>query len=460
MSGHKRATVKLNQQDLYRLEQLGERVKQVELDYQDIQTKIHQHRSEQINQINQQLENRQNQYNQVLDGYQNDICRLEQATSQALLENHLALQDELENHQSVLACNMQTLIAQHQQSIHQVLQENQQTQANHFQSIKHALQNFQNEREQKAYLAQEAVQGAFSLLQSVNQVYPHERYFPGAMNRIQMEYDLAAQNLENGLAEAALYGAQQVCQQVSILRLSLEEIMQNTALMLSIAREKATEILLLIQEHTSIPAVDLEGNLLDTLIDVDYWSAGRLGSLYQRCAGFLNQLENPAADYEYADLERVIQLVLPQLEQSLQDIVAQARLKVILSQIRYNIAQRIVEALAEQGFEIQQSLYLGNDEKQPYQVITRNLEGSEVQVCVDTGDQLGAYQIQLDSEEAVPCTEAELRQRAHQVMRSLQTFGLKVGQIQELAHSQKAPFIVQSPRKMHTTIPGMTSYVH
>ena len=460
MSGHKRATVKVDQQDLHRLEQLGERVRQVEQDYQDIQVKLQQRRAEQLTQVNQQLEQRQNAYNLALDGYQNEISRLEQETSQALLTASYAWQDDLEQSQAELSRNLETLIDQHSQSIQQVLLENQQQQSDHFFTLKQALDQSRNENDQKAYLAQEALEGAYSILQSICQVYPHERYYPGAFSRLQMEYAQAAQNLQNGMPEAALFGAQQVCQQTSILRLSIEEILQNTALMQSIAVEKTTEILLKIEHSAVVPAVDLDGNLLETGIAVDHWSGGRLSSLHRRCTGFLSQLSDPASELEYEDLERITRLVLPQLEHSLQDIIAQSRLKVILSQIRFNIAQRIVDALAEQGFEVQQAVYHENDERQPYQLVTRNLEGSEVQVCVDSGEQVGSYQIQIDSAEAVPCSEAELRQRAHEVLHSLHALGLNVGQIQELKGTQKPPFVVQSRGRMPRSVNGMIPYVH
>jgi len=60
----------------------------------------------------------------------------------------------------------------------------------------------------------------------------------------------------------------------------------------------------------------------------------------------------------------------------------------------------------------------------------------------------------------VPCSEAELRQRAHEVLHSLHTLGLNVGNIQELKSTQKPPFVVQSRRRIPRSVNGMIPYVH
>ena len=444
MSGHKRTTVKLGNQALYRIEQLSGLVRQVEQDYQEIQSAIHQQRQEQFNQLNQQMSAHQEEFQQRIGATHQEITQIEQNTSRVILDQTSVLQDQLRMQESFLLHNTQAMIDQHILVLQHALQENQAAQQAHFQALRHSISQFQNDHGRKQALAANEIEAASAMLQSLVQVYDHERYYPGAVQRIENDYERAIFNFQNGLSEAALLGAQQVSQQVSILRFGIEEILQKTALLQSVALEKSRELDFLIKRNTFVPAVDLEGRVLDTQIDVDHWSGGKLRGLLLRSEGFLRQLQTTYQELDYDDINRILIFVLPQLEKSLQDIVAQARLKVLMSQIRFNIAECIIEALGEQGFETQQAVYQGNDERKSYQVIARNLEGSEVQVSVDSGEQINAYQIAIDSFEAVPCSEGELRQRASEVLDSLKSRGLSVGETQEYKPAQNAGFVVQS----------------
>jgi hypothetical protein len=460
MSGHKRATVRLNEMDFSRLEQLSNQVRQVEQDYHTIQAAVNQNRSSQLTQITTLIASRQNEFNQALGAQQTNLSRLEQVTEQALIDHAVALQEQLETQQSNLMTNAQALIAHQEQAVQQVLQENHQAQFAHFQAVQTTINLFHSDQERKFALAQETVESAFALFNSLYQVYPLERFYPGSTDRLQFEYENALRNLESGFLEAALLGAQQICQQVSTYRLSIEAELQKTDLLRTFAEEKATEIGILIEQNAFVPAFDLDGNQLNSTIDVDFWTRGGLSKLRQRCAGFLDQLRNPVASLDCADLERIANAILPQLEHSLSDLIAQARFKIILSQIRFNIAQRIQEALSEQGFEVQQGIYCEGDERQPYQLILSNLEGSEVHVWVESGAQLGEYELQIDSIDAAPRTEAELHQRANEILSSLHKLGIKAVPHLGTARSQMPAFIVHSNQRTRRLVPGMNTYVH
>jgi hypothetical protein len=402
MSGHKRATVKLGRHDLQRIEQLASQLRQVEHDYQQVQKNIQKERQEQLALFNDQLQDRLETFSDLAGNYHAQIGRIETQTGQALADQAYALQERILAHQNLLTQNTNTLIEQHVQALHLSLQENQQALREHFDGLRRTVSRIESEQERRFYLAMDAVQAAEALIHSIDQVYDHGRYFPHALERLDEQHALAVRNLQDGMPEACLALAQQVTQQASILRMSIEEILQKTALIQTLAIEKARELHETIQSNAVVPAIDLQGNELEIPIDVDFWTCGRWGGLLRRCEKFLDQMQSATDDLDYEDIDRILKFILPQLEQSLQDVVAQARMKVILSQIRFNIAECVLDALGEQGFEARQAWYAGQDERQPYQVVARNLDGSEVHVFIDSDEPAGAYTIQVDSFEAFP----------------------------------------------------------
>jgi hypothetical protein len=108
------------------------------------------------------------------------------------------------------------------------------------------------------------------------------------------------------MVEAALITAQQSSRDLTYMRLNMEETMQRTALAQTFAIEKVHELCSLVQKNAFVYAVDLEGNGLDTLIDVDFWTSGGLTNLYNRCEGLLKQLEEDHHGSGIEEYERML----------------------------------------------------------------------------------------------------------------------------------------------------------
>ncbi len=427
MSGHKRAIVQLGRQDLHRIEALNNQLRQVEQDYQEVRQSIEHNHMQQVASFNQELESRQQVFQSVLGSYDEEIYRLERQSGQALIDQADYFCHLLQVQEERLGKNTETFINQHFRSFQRLMQETQQSIWDHFDNLNSQLTELYNEQEGRQIIAESALQAAEGMLQSIQEVYDHELYFPGALERIAQDIEIATRNFQQGMFEACLVLAQQTTQQLSILRMDLEEIIQRTTLEQSFTVEKAYTIHNLILKNGFVPAVDLEGKLLETVIDVDFWTSGAYSRLLKRAEGLLVQLEKNPHNLQSEEFKRMQAFILPQMEDSLKDLVAEARTNVILSQIRYNIAEAIVDNLEEQGFALQQADYSETDERQPYSVSVKNLEGSQVKVFIESGSQPGQYCLQIDSEDAGYYNSAELKKRSNTLLHSLQTAGLRVG---------------------------------
>lgn len=427
MSGHKRSIVQLGRQDLHRIEAINGKLRQVEKDYQEVRQSINQNRVQQLKIFTQELENRQQDFQNVLGTYDQEINSLERRSGEALLAQADHFSRLLLDQEQRLDRNSETLINQHFSELNRLMQENQQSVWDHFNDLSGGLNEFYNQQETRQVIAEKALQAAEGYLHSVDEVYDHERFFPGALERINKELEISIRNFEQGLFEASLVLAQQSSLQLSILRMDIEEIIQRNTLERSFTIEKSKSVHKLIQKNAFVPAVDLGGNLLDYIIDVDFWTSGAYTRLLKRSEGLLKQLEENSNGLSGDEYQSMQTFILPQMENSLSDLVADARTKVILSQIRFNIAETVVENLAEQGFALQDADYSETDERKPYSVIVQNLEGSQVKVFIESGDHPGQYCLQIDSENSELYPPAELKKRSFTLLHSLQKAGLRVG---------------------------------
>ena len=444
MSGHKRSIIQLSRQDLHRISSLNPTLRQVEQDYQAVGDTINHNRVQQLERINLDLEDRQKSFQNILGSFSQDLSILEQRNGQAILDQSDYFCKLLQDQEYSLNKNFNTLIDQHFKVFYQLMEQNQQSVWEYFHGIDTEIHEIYKERDQKKYLAEKAVQTAYGLCQSICEVYDHECYFPGAVEGIGQSLETAYYNLEQDMNEAALVLAQQASQQLSILRIDIEEKMQRAAFEQSFTIEKVQSLCSLIRNNEFVSAIDLNGNKLDITIDVDYWTSKGISKLLKRTEGLLGQLEANEYGIEFNDYTRIQQFILPQIEKSLQDLIADARIKVILSQIRFNIAEAVIEKLSEQGFYIEDGNYSDTDEREPYSVITQNLEGCQVKVLIESGEQPGQYALHIDSEESGEYTYTELKQRANTLLRSLQNAGLRVGTPVEVQSDGKGDRIIPS----------------
>jgi hypothetical protein len=460
MSGHKRATIKLGQIDAQRMEQLSNRLRQVEEDFQEISSKVSQERKDQLARYNEQLTDRQIEYSRILSNYHSQLGEFEQHTNQTLFDQAQNIQVQIKNNNQSILDYTQAWIDHNMQSMISILEENKDIQNNYFSDIHLKLNQIQISENQKFNLAQDGIQGAFGILQSIDQIYDHERYFPGLFDQLTLDYEMALHNLAAGMAEAALLGAQQVQQQGNRLRINIETQLQQNARIKTFALERIKQIETLVIQNKSVQAIDLNGNPIDYFLDVDFWSGGQLNTLFDRVEGLLVQLETNMYDLDYEDIDRIVQNILPQMEQSLGDIIARARLNVIMSQVRFNIAEFVVDALSEQGFSPQNAKYLDQDERKPYQVVTNNYDGSEVKVYITSGNQPGSYNLEVDSVEAVPITNSELFQRTNLILESLRSKGLRVSPPLELKPGQNLVQKENHSKPNQYDLPLQSTYVN
>ena len=130
-------------------------------------------------------------------------------------------------------------------------------------------------------------------------------------------------------------------------------------------------------------------------------------------------------------LKDLLAVQLPEIKNEFDGIVYRVRYCAINSQLRVNIADMAVHVLGQQGFISDKNGYLENDQRNRYITELVNIDGSRITIQVDPIDDLETTNdIVMLTEDITPKFQPEIRNRANLILRSLQEWGLHVGQIQ------------------------------
>ena len=460
MSGRKRATLSLSAEDRKRLESIQERLKEVEQDYTEARRRLEALRLEELQRSQNELEERQEHFARALHSTNLEsaaqVVQLETQLNQAVYENSLVWQAQLEQTQQAAwqqadrqtqalldeqAGAFRLLLDEQDRSFQALWALAQQERQEYFAAQRQQAQRQLSARQRKAWLAQRACEEAEALWWALADSYDHRRLAPGALDALKEQLAAARFNLQSELYEAALVAAQQAQHALSGLRLQMEQILARRAALAVEALTQAQFLCDFAAACAAVPAVDLDGRELDVTLDVNLWTDHRQESLARDAENLYAALEQQAGRLDEEQWLSVLQGQLPQLEEQLRQTVGEARRNVIASEVRFNVAHQVVEALSEQGFVLDEDAgYQEDDLRQPYQAILTSLDGSEVHVRVlaESQDPLN-YVLDIDSCDQEQRSEHELRHRTTEVLGSLQAAGLQVTGLYQAAPGSPPP---------------------
>ena len=438
MSGHKRTTVSLNDIDLVRLEGVETRLRTVEKDYQNIRNRVKETHDSELKEDYQMMAERQAAIQDALDqaitGFSYEINHVEKLNGEILLEQAQEFQAQLSELGSGLY-----------EKTSEIIQANQNEFVNFIENSLHERDHQWNkmreeiffDKQRAAEYTSQVLDHALNLLTIVSNFLPVDRYHPGLITQIEYELDQAYDNLNQGFVDAGLVSGQQIVREISRLRLDIEGKEMRRKSLLASVRRRLREDVQISEQQKTISAIGLNGEELNIEIDVPFWSGGRYANSLIQLRGLLNQLDEQGESMTEAELVDLQTEKIRGLETSLQEAIYWARKNILASQVRYNIAGCVVQALEEQGFMLSAGCYEAKDQRGAYQVLLKHIDGSEVAVQVSELDgEIGSSLVDLETQNPELRSEHEMRQRAREVASSLANYGLQVGRsrISQLDH--------------------------
>jgi len=429
MSGYKRATVSISQDEYERLREAEQKLRDVPRANQEMEKRIARESQAFFQSTIKSLENRQSSLQHMLSGMSEYVQDLESATSQAMLAFEADAAAEMEKYAGSLGNYCDQLITNHAQQFEEVIASNHRYYQQELGTLARRVRRLAGNQEEKRFIAEEWLAAADQFAAFIRENYACQFFLPGRLERLEQQLVQVHQNLDYGLSEAVIAASQQLYLAFSDLRVDLERLQTEWQMVYLAVREAVEQEQALVDQSRFVQAVDLDGNPLDYLVNVEFWTQGRLTELQEALDTLCTQLEDTQQFPDTQTLSRWLSVDLSNIHQALEDIVLDARIAALNSQLRINIADLVVRALQDQGFALSNADYDASDMRLGYGMQLSNLEGSQVMVQVEpVGEVVGDNELQISSLDSSQRTEHELVQRWTEIGRSLSAYGLEVGQ--------------------------------
>jgi len=375
---------------------------------------------------------RQATFDQAIAGMSEQVRQAERSTSERLRHQaqELArtivtaeqrLGDEVDRLDQAIGQTREALIAQERLLRDQITEERN-TRQQELQAVRHQIARLEESEAEARETARVWLRDAETLQDVVRDTLPHQRFAPGALERLRTKLDTASGNLDAGLWQAAVAATQAVYHDLSELRLLVEERDREWRLVQAAATEAVRTIQHLIDENRIRKAVDAEGHTLNDDLDVDYWTEGAHSLLEQEAADLFRRVTANVDPLTTDELRAVVEQTAPEMETRLRDLARDAGVNLLAHYMRVSIADTIADTLIHQNFyALQEGGWVGGDDREEFTAKFRNEGGDEIVVIVSNDE------IQLHSFDKPPVGERQRLDRAQAVTKSLKDQGLRVG---------------------------------
>jgi hypothetical protein len=427
MSGYKRATVAISEQEYRRLHQADMKLRFRE--HAKVKTKKPSQR-EDLARVLQQIESRQQILEQTLSNLDDHANQIEANVMEEILRENARCYESLIAMIEQNSFDANASFASLSRQFSEEMQKQRQHYLDQVQSLVQRV-DIQEQREQakaesaRQWLSQSAILAEFLLTQ-----YDHERFLPGKLSGIYRSLEFAQNNLAQGYFESSVQTSQQAFVQLSDLQFELEHCLVEWQTGYERAFRDLEEFIAELQLNSRVNALGLQGEPLKEKVDLDYWTNGKFDQLLKKsreCLALLIQGRQRISTQELKHLHTELPSVLAGLFES---IIYEARLNALNSQLRMNIAETALQALEEQGFALERAGYTNKDMRGSFIAHLDNPDGSHVKIQVlptaENNKEL-TNELVVITEHPDLKTEQEARLLWEELSRSLSQFNLKVG---------------------------------
>lgn len=290
--------------------------------------------------------------------------------------------------------------------------------------IDRVFENIEQERQYKAQLARDLLADVQQIWQQIDRDYQHQRFTPNRLADLQRNLEIAEQNIAAGVSEAAISTSQETYLKLADLRLELEQKEQEWLLYYNATLEDLRSLITEVQAHRQVEVeFGEEGEEIETFQEeVDYWTDGQLSAYEQKLNALNQQLQEGQPTLTVTEIQQISEQI-EALRPELAEICEQAKLQVILSQIRAEIADKVVELLAAYGYKLidpeADATYEGKDFRNAYVVKLKNYADEEIVTVITPDKEFGANNISINAFSDRVTDDEQLRQRAEDIFNAL-----------------------------------------
>ena len=247
----------------------------------------------------------------------------------------------------------------------------------HVKQLWNQLNIIQHSDEQKRGLAKNVLHDLRIIRDNVDRL-PHQQFCPSELEKINREIENAEYTLDKNMVEASFATSQNAYIKLIDLR---ERILEKEREFTFYYEHTLAETEALLEEANSNRKKKFTIDCESIEVELDAWSDNSLSTLIQR----LEQQQKELIDDEHTlniDRVREIRDEVSVEKDEVDHIVESVGNAIIASQSRYEIGEKIVDRLKENGYELEGAVYEGNDKCNGIMAKVKNLANEEVVVVV------------------------------------------------------------------------------
>lgn len=428
MSGHKVAQIRISQAEYARLREAEEAMRLNTLQH-GRQNAAASGLSEAWGTIQREQVNRNHVFDQILSGMDVEIRSIEHQAGVALRGHVSEIESRFRENEKQFSSQLTSQVDQWLKAAEDRMNRHLSALEQYWQAENSRQIVEQSRRETDCIQAQKWLQASQEMLAQFEAIYPNLQRFESELSNLQVHLQQVSFLLQAERFDMAYLSAFQLFVNITQTRHRLENDLAVSKALHQQVWDEITQLLEQILSHPYICAMDLDGNLLEDEIDVDFWSGGQLSALVNQ----ISDLAQSIQDRSYIPAEELRPLLekkVKELESDYIDLVTRARLEALSSQLRFNIGQIALQALESQGFFVQNASYDMDDFRNSYRATTCNSSGNEVVITIDPSPSIEqGGQLSIDSLDASEITEHELLQRNREIFTAIREQGLEVSLI-------------------------------
>jgi len=426
MSGYKRATVMISEDEYRRLHQAD--MKRRFKGHTRIKAKDSGKTADLTNTL-RQMENRQQQLEQALGNLDQNLNRTDAETMQAILAQNALCYESLATMIEETTSNANASLALLSQHFTEAMQMEREQHSHNLQSLVQRLDTYEQKEQIKAETARQWLRQSVILADFIQEQFDHERFLPGKLSRILGSLDFAQNNLAQGFLESSLQTSQQTFLQLSELHFELEQRIVEWQTEFERTYNALNQFIVELEQNSTVTALGLEGEELTEQVELTYWSNGKYQQLLDKSRDLLALLSQDQRYISIEELTRTRTELLPIITERFESIIYEARLHALNSQLRMNIAERALQALEIHGFTLSEAGYVNKDMRAPFMAHLGNSDGSRVTIQVlptDKAIQELTNELVVITNHPYLKTEQEARLQWDELCRNLNQYNLNV----------------------------------
>jgi hypothetical protein len=426
MSGYKRATVTISEEEYRRLHQADMKRRFKE------HSKTNARASAQASVLNhalQGMETRQQQLEQAFRELGQDFDWMGAEMMDGILAQNAQRYENLATIIEETYSDTNASLDSLSQRFAEAMQREREQYQHQLQSLSQRLDTYEQREQSKAEAARQWLRQSAGFAEFLQERFDHERFLPGRLSRILDSLSFAQNNLAGGFFESSLQTSQQAFLQLSELHFELEQRIVEWQTEYTRTHAALTGFITEMEMNSSVNAFGLEGEELTEQVDLGYWSNGKYRELLDKSRHLLTLLTREQRSISTEELKRTYRELLPVVTERFESIIYEARLNALNSQLRMNIAERALQALEIQGFRLNTAGYANQDMRAAFKANLENADGSRVMIEIlptDRTNQELTNELVVVTNHPYLKTEHEARLQWQELCRTLNQHDLHV----------------------------------